>query len=259
MVRKGTIFSGTGSDETAEKFLREDKESSFTNGIQTKEPDGTDVWYVFPDHVATDVYMSMILNHNIKTFGMGLEAFAKELKTIGKKSLTPEGLKELEPFVEEVRQKEKFEVDEDNLQKLIAYEINNTVLHEVCLHEEGGLSHYRFPSSIRFEGTVEKNYTMQLLEKYGLVEKCSAIYMDGNDKVRMLRFVVPDTTDMVDTDDTRETAGRIKALYKELRSTLPNTKIGYARQEFPIEFGPDNIELTDQEPYSFKMKSDKKN
>jgi hypothetical protein len=267
-IVKGLIYSGTASDKVAEEAALSTRRN--IGGTITKEPDGADTWVIFPDRIAEDLFHGMKekLYFDAVLDAVQNSAARAESESSSSPSLPSERAKRFGEYLSKRPSKrgDMVEVDEEELRRGLVSELNGDTMHEICLHAMADLGHIEFPVEINcryfplWKTPIELPYVKMLLEKHGLTGKCGGLYMDGC-YVVSITFETPKTTDDVYTDEMMKTARSIDAMFKEMQSDYTNIGIRYSDQQFPVEFGLNDIKITEAEPYKANVvrKSVKKN
>ena len=250
-VYKGHIFFGHGDDQTAiDAMEREDVPAGFCtrdeNGEYGRE------WFVFPGII----YHELVREDKLKKQVMAsTEAVETVMKTFTREKgerlesalgrVSDSIAKERESI--ERRGANKYIPDEEFLYNSYMSGVNDTVLHEVCLHLAGDLIHKKLPVMIRFSGSrMDPEELQDTLKKYG-IERSDVIFFINDGESDGLRFKKDPNTDSV------------KGLYDELKSRIPETKMYVTREEFPVNFSMDDITIEGKKnPYGWFSEKQKR-
>lgn len=248
-INKGYIFFGVGRDETAIEHMERRKE---TAGFQKYiEVEGSDEklseWFVFPGRIYKDMLKYERFTHSLELFSQASQDVVETAK-----------LKEIEDFSERMRvftemvSAEMEDLGKHNeyilhiptiIKKYIHY-VNEATLHEVCYHVAGGLIHKKFPVSLMFRDTpIEKGLVYDILKKYKFKSGDVIVHIAEGDRISGIGF---------DEEPDRDS---LDGLYEEVKAYAPDAKRLVAREEFPVEFGIDDIKIGERDtPYGFFKK-----
>jgi len=128
---------------------------------------------------------------------------------------------------------ERLNVKEDQLREQLVLALNRSVMHETTLHRAGRLHHTQIASTVEFSGAgVKAEKVRAAFGRRIRAGPKTMVFNTGNGRVRRLLF----------TDAERD-AARIRRLALRLKALDPKLRIGFARKNYPVEFGLDDVHI----------------